>query len=224
MKNICLSLLLLGAPAFADETSQEGVLVTGSRIPFESVGVISIAGSPIDSTGHGCAEPNCGSLPSDPGSSGGYTSHAAKGQRNKQAKQKVQQKGQAVTQPIKNTKSQSEQSLWVTINQWLSRTTITHDTYSESESPNGKILRNGSCTHIDLSEQKGPNPCVEKKIDVEKVLKSNGELTNQLLLSFVVYEACYYEKKCGPNYITFIAENQKELNFLLNDAIGENYF
>ncbi|WP_141731694.1 hypothetical protein [Oligoflexus tunisiensis] len=221
MRNICLSLLLAtSAHAYADDS--ETVVVTGSRIPHQSVGPIFSSG-PIDEGDHACAEPNCGHGPEDP-SGGGYTSHASKQQRNKQARQKVQAKKQVVAQAIKNTKSQSEKSLWTTLTEWLADATITFGTTRETETPSGKILRDTTCAHVDLSKEKGPNPCVEKNIDVEKVYKSNGQLTNQLQLSFVVYESCYYEKKCGPDYITFIAANQQELNYLLNDALGENHF
>ena len=83
-----ITLSLLSLPIFAQETSEEGVLVTGSRIPFESAGIIAMSGSPIDTTGAGCAEPNCGMGPEDP-SGGRYLTIAAKNQQNKKAKQKL---------------------------------------------------------------------------------------------------------------------------------------
>ncbi|WP_324959672.1 hypothetical protein [Oligoflexus sp.] len=101
---------------------------------------------------------------------------------------------------------------------------MTQNDTEETESPNGKILKNTKCRHIDFAKEKGPNPCVERQIDVEKVLKLNGDLANQLSLSFVIYDQCYYEKKCSPENITFVAENQQELHFLLNDTLGENHF
>lgn len=232
MKNLSLSIAIaLSAQyAYGQETSSETVTVTDSRIPYESAGVIAMSGASPIGDSHGCAEPTCGGTidPKEPGGSSGFTNQASKNQRNKQAKQKVQKKGQRVAQPIKNTKQpQSESGILATLERWFGNLSITHEVIRETETPSGRILKDGtSCTHIDFSKEKGPNPCVQKEIDVEKVLKSDGTLTNQALVSFVIYDECYYAvpKKCGPDYITFIAENQQELNFLLNDALGENHF
>lgn len=221
MKNVCLSIALTVSAqyVYADE---ENVLVTGSRIPYESAGLVWSGGGTPSDPDYGCVEKDCGNLPNDP-SGGGSTSHAAKGARNKQAKQQVQKKKAVVATPIRNTKQQSEQSIWTTIREWFDGS-VTHTTLKESESQNGKILKDTSCTHVDFSKEKGPNPCVTKSIDVEKVQKANGDITNQLLLTFEVYEECYYAKQCAPYYISFIAENQTELNNLLNDALGEKFF
>ncbi|HYX37240.1 MAG TPA: hypothetical protein VE954_29400 [Oligoflexus sp.] len=83
MKNLSFSIALaLSAHyAYGQETSSETVAVTGSRIPYESAGIIAISGSSPIGDIHGCAEPNCGQGPEDP-SGGGYTSHASKNQRN----------------------------------------------------------------------------------------------------------------------------------------------
>ncbi|HYX35757.1 MAG TPA: hypothetical protein VE954_21885 [Oligoflexus sp.] len=228
MQNLSLSIMLALSASTIYAQADEKVEVTGSRIPYESAGLIAFSsGGGPGEPDHGCAEPTCGGMvnPVEPGSGIGHTTIANKNQRNKQAKQKVQQKGPSVKQPIKNTKQpQSQEGILATLERWFSNATMTSVVTEETETPSGKILKNSSCRHIDLAAEKGPNPCIEKKIDVEKVLKSNGDLTNQAQLSFVIYDECYYTKQCGPEYITFIAETQQELNILLNDALGENYF
>jgi hypothetical protein len=56
------------------------------------------------------------------------------------------------------------------------------------------------------------------------VQRSNGSLEYQLRLTFEVYEACYYEKKCGPKYYSFVAGSEQELSKLLNEVTGTTEF
>lgn len=223
MRKICLSLLigLSAGAAYSEETSSEGVVVTGSRIPFESAGLIAMSGSGVDSDGNDCAEPNCGMGPEDP-SGGRYTSIASKNQRNKQAKQKAQNKP-AARQAIKNTDKapEGEKSMATLVFDWLREVGWTDKRDADTETPSGKVLPGARCKYIGPAQH---NPCVERRPDVEKVQMPNGTVENQLQLSYVFYEQCYYENKCGPDYITFVAGSEQELKNLLNDAIGEKYF
>lgn len=223
---ISLSLLLglIALPSFAQETSSEGVLVTGSRIPFESVGPVSLSGSPIDSVGHGCAEPDCGQGPEDP-SGGLYTNVAAKKARNNRTKQKVSNKPVPTRQIVKNSKAQdtTEKSILDRGFDWLEKLNVTVTHKSSEESSTGKILPRETCVYIKAGEDK-KNPCVTRSIDVEKVQKANGTVQNELRFTIDIYEACYYEKTCGVTSLEYIAESGAELRRLLNESIGENYF
>lgn len=220
-------LLLLGltcAPAFAQETSSEGVLVTGSRIPFESAGPITLSGSPIDHTGEGCAEPDCGMGPDDPSTSR-YTSHAAKKARNAKTKQKVEKKPVPTREIVKNSKDQttSEKSIFERGLDWLEKLNVTVTHKSSTESPSGKILPRETCVYVKAGEDTN-NPCVTRSIDVEPVQKANGTVQNELRFMIDIYEPCYYQKTCGVTSLEYIAESPTELRRLLNESIGENYF
>ncbi|MDQ3235788.1 MAG: hypothetical protein M3Q07_28605 [Pseudobdellovibrionaceae bacterium] len=63
--------------------------------------------------------------------------------------------------------------------------------------------------------------CVERKVDTETVKKANGAYETQLLLTYSIYDTCYWEKACGIKYISFVAGSPEELHGFLNEVIGE---
>ncbi|WP_141732409.1 hypothetical protein [Oligoflexus tunisiensis] len=219
--SIAFALLLLAAPTLhGQETSSETVTVTGSRLPYTTPGPIagSTGGPNPDMP---CAEPNCGQPPEDP-SGGGAITQAQKDQQNKQNQEKARSDGR-VKQAI-----QATQDLIAAVKKWFSKSIdigIGVETYERSYYPNNGGVKNekGWCASAHGSMgTPNPNyedPCVEVEAQPEVVKRNNGVLENQVRMTYVVYNECYFDKTCGPKYYSFIAGSQGELDRLLNGVL-----
>jgi hypothetical protein len=211
------ALIVLAASAsYAQETSSEGVLVTGSRLPWTAPG-------PIADSGGGpnpdmpCIEMNCGRDPEDP-SAGVAMTQKQKDAENK----KNQEKAKEDTRLKEAVKAASE--LLAALKTWFAKKGIDiglgAETYERTFYPNGNLYKEkGWCASAHGSMgTPNPNykdPCVEADGQPEPVKKNNGVIENQVRLTYIVYEQCYFEKKCRPKYYSFIAGSPEELDRLM---------
>jgi hypothetical protein len=225
MKIISLAVLaLLSSTSFAQD-KPEKVEVTGSRIPGTVFGPIAANPSgPIGPT-HGCADPTCGGAidPKEPGGSGAVTQQE-KNANNKKAREKAKKEKEKLAENMKQDRTMLEKIL-----EWMAGVNMGADAegaFSLEIETNAVKIKGQGCLkyHAELNKT---NPtaaggrCTERRVDPIPVQKSNGVYENQLELSYTIYDECYWTKKCGPQYITFIAGSQEELKSFVNEVVGE---
>jgi hypothetical protein len=222
-KKICLTTFLaFSAPAFAQDRP-EHMEVSGSRIPSEAFGVIAGAPSPGEPT-HGCAEPNCGESPQDPGGASAVT-QKQKSASNKKAREKAKEKKPAIAENMKQDKP-----AWQKMLEWMSGVNLGLDGvfrgYFRVKTKDVEVEAGGCVKYkADLNKNNpgaSAETCVERRLDAVPVLKENGVLENQLELSYAIYEPCVWDKACRVEYITFIAGSPEELRSFINETVGES--
>jgi hypothetical protein len=219
-----ITALSLALPAFAQDRP-ETVKVTGSRITTSSFGPISFSG-PGDTKDHACADPTCGGSidPKEPGDGGGSNAitQTQKDQQNKKAKDEAKKELETIADSIKD-KDVNEKSKW-----WMVGLNfqINGFAWHRMRTKDGVVTEGGTCVNIKVSLTNGFEsvPCTDTHVDVQEVRKANGTVENQLLMQYVIYKSCYYERKCGPKYINFVAGSPAELDKILNEVLGEKYF
>lgn len=224
MKNIILAtVLFVPGLSLAQENSSETVEVTGSRIPNTVFGpVLTAGGSPIGPT-YGCAEPNCGEAPEDPTGVPAVT-QKQKNADNKKAREKAKQQKDKLAENMRQDKSRLERVL-----EWIKGQSIKLDGESRLffrvKSGNTEIEAGGCLKYNAELNAKTPGAnagqCVERRMDSIPVVNAKGFLENQLEISYVIYDTCYWEKTCRPEYISFIAGSEAELKSFINDTVGE---
>jgi hypothetical protein len=215
-----LSLSLGSYSVLADET----VTVEGSRIWPDSGPVTSVSNP---GGRHPCVDPTCGGRidrPEPGGSADATTSLASKNTQNTRNKAKAKASIDDIKDIIKST-----EDIVKVLKSWLTGLLQIHyDDTTIIRYPDGTRTAKGKCFDLSLelgSRQPGEHsPCTEIKGEPEQVRQANGTIQNQLRLTYTLYYACYYERKCGPKTISFIAGNEKELTDILNEVIGENFF
>ncbi|WP_218110340.1 hypothetical protein [Oligoflexus tunisiensis] len=213
-------MMILAAPAlYAQETSSETVVVTGSRLPYTAPG-------PIADTGGGpnpdipCAEPNCGQDPEDP-SGGGYLTQAQKNQDNKRAQEKAKNDSRL------KAAVQATTDLLAALKKWFASKGIElgigAESYERTIYPNGVKKEKGWCASAH-GTYGAPNPnykdpCVEVDGQPEVVKRVDGTLENQVRLTYTVYEQCYFDRTCGPKSYSFVAGSPEELDWLMQPLL-----
>jgi hypothetical protein len=227
MKLVCMAALaFLSLPALAQD-KPEKVEVTGSRIPSTVFGPIVAAGGPVGDAGKGCAEPNCGLSPEDPSGSGAPTQQQ-KDAGNKRAKDKAKQ---PKNQGKLADSMKRDQGMIDKLFSWMSGG-VSVDWggwgFLRITTPNATIEGEGCVqNHTKIAQtnpQEAKDFCVERRADTETVKKLNGQIENQLNLTYKIYDTCYWEKTCGVETITFVAGSVGELRVFLNEVIGERYY
>lgn len=214
----------LGASAYAQQDKPELIPVTGSRIWPPAGPVWAAEGPTTPAPGHGCTDPTCGGTidPKEPGG-GGPLTDAQKQKDNKSAKEKAKAAAQTIW-----TAAKGAADFLKSVRAWLGGLSLEqHESTIESYDANGN--KNVSrCKDIRITalgpSEKPPLPCTTIQGQPEQVQRSNGTIENQLRLTFEVYEACYYEKKCGVKYISVVAGSEQELSRLLNEMTGTTDF
>lgn len=209
-------IVLAGPAAHAQETSSEGVLVTGSRLPWSAPGpLVDSGGGPNPDMP--CIELNCGQDPEDP-SSGGAITQKQKDAENKKSQERAKEDSR-LKAAVKATSD-----LLAAVKSWFAKKGIDiglgGETYERSYYPNGQIKHEkGWCASAHGSMgTPNPNykdPCVEADGQPEPVKRNNGVIENQVRLTYTVYEQCYFDKTCRPKYYSFIAGSSEELDRLV---------
>lgn len=224
MKKILLAtVLVFPCVGLAQETSSETVLVTGSRIPSTVFGpILAAGGSPIGPV-YDCAEPNCGESPQDPTGAPAVT-QKQKNAGNKKAREKAKEKKDKLADNMKEDKSSLEKIL-----KWIKGESVSvqgeSNLFFRVKSGDTEVEAGGCLKYNIEFNAKNPGaksePCVERRMDAIPAVNAKGFLENQLEISYVIYDTCYWEKTCRPDYISFIAGSEAELKSFINDTVGE---
>jgi hypothetical protein len=200
--------------AFAQDPGSETVLVTGGRIFENPFGPIAFSGGPVDRP-RPCAEPRCGEEPDDPGSAA--TTVQQKTANNKKAKEKAKNNKDKLETTIISDQSSIEKLF-----AWMKGITVDVGGFFNIEitTKEGTKIKGQGCAqyHTKLNPQNTDSDdyCVQREFNNETIQRANGTFENQLNLTYTIYNACYWEKKCGLEIITFIAGSENELKGFLN--------
>jgi hypothetical protein len=217
--SLLLAVLCFGAPSFAQDDRPEYVGVTGSKI-WPPAGPVWAAEGPSPTPGHGCAEPNCGESPQDPGG-GGATTQKQKDEENKRNKEKAK----AYAEAVKNAATKGWE-LFKGFKSWFKFDIKFHtDNAKRTVYPDGRVEVEGPCTDFQMGMGASSElPCVTIKGSPEQVKRNNGVIENQLRFTFEIYELCFYQKTCGRKYLSFVAGSEQELSSILNEITGSTEF
>jgi hypothetical protein len=225
MRVFLAALLFASSISFA---ADETVTVEGPRLPPSDPG--PSAGGPVGGGSDGgigkpmpCAEPTCGGLidPKEPGSgSGDAVTTDEKNSKNKSTTEKVKKYGQSALEALKNTAN-----VMMTIRKILGLEYNDVDASStETLAPDGTKTTKTECKgRIVKLGGDGKNPCVEIMTNKQLVELKNGDLQDQVSVTYTILDECYYTRQCGIKAFTFIAGSETELKRLVNTALGENY-
>lgn len=221
MKNVCVALLFLGisGSSFAQDDRPEDVQVTGSRITSTPFGPLHSSGPSSD---HPCAEPNCGKddFHDDYGSSA--LQQQQKTTNNKKAKEKAKQVAGQISPSIKG-----DSALWSWFLGWFKNISVDMGVNVDLKVtlPNGASVTGSTCAqqHTKVNQEGGQpvDYCVQRRVDIQTVEKSNKVREIQAKIEYKIYNKCYWEKTCGVETITFIAGSPAELADFLNETTGE---
>lgn len=221
MRHILLALLFVSSVSFAQDSS-ESVTVTGSRI-WPPAGPITTVGVP--DRPRPCADPTCGGTieKPEPGQGDGTMTQTGKNNENKDNKNKAK----AILKDIKDSLKGSLDVIKA-LKKWLTGDATIHwDDTEITVYPDGRKTIKGNCldVNVDLGDPSTKDlPCVDIKGQPEQIKRSNGTVETQLRVTYRVFYPCYYEKKCGVRYLSFVAGTPNELASILNDVVGESYF
>ncbi len=104
-----------------------------------------------------------------------------------------------------------------------------HDDVKIIINKDGSKEISGPCTDSSISigatsgDPQNPT-CAQIKGGNQLIRKNDGTYENQIRLDYEIYRECYYTKKCGVQYLTFVFGSVAEMNRTLNEILGENYF
>lgn len=208
--------------ALAQDPGSETVQVTGSRIFESQFGPIAFNGGPLDDP-RPCAQPRCGESPDDPGSSA--TTVQQKTALNKKAKEKAKQNKDKLSPTIINDQSSIEKLF-----AWMKGLAVDVGGFFNIEitTKGGTTIKGQGCAQyhakVNPNSTDSNDYCVQREFNNETIQRANGTFENQLNLTYTIYNACYWEKKCGLEIITFIAGSENELKGFLNETLGYQYY
>lgn len=206
----------------AQEDKPDNHLVTGSRI-ISPVGPVWVEET-LTPMGPKCVEPTCGGL-IDPKEGGGsdILTTEGKNQENKTNKERAKKVIDSIKGIIKGT---AEISKFIK-NLFSGSANIHNDDVRIMIYPDGRKEISGECRDIVISMGSGEPQkpvCGDIKGGNQLIRKADGSHEMQFVITYEIYRECYYTKKCGVQYYSFIAGSEAELNRTLNEVLGENFF